>query len=129
MSEQKIERYKSRESNKNLHFHQNSSKLTAKSNYLLKELDDVEIYEWGHLKLLKVNRFLKKKKYEEVIEFLSEIMTGIESKTWDSNDKMKTRILEEIKLPAMKKLRSIYLNNKNFQDALEICEKVFNKNN
>ncbi len=124
MSEEKINRYKSKLSKD---FDRNPSH-SHKNNSLLKELDDMEIYEWGHLKLLKVNRFLKKKKYEEVIEFLKEIIQGIDSKTWETNEfsfRMKERILEEIELPALKKLRSLFINNRTYQEALEVSEKVF----
>ena len=124
MSEEKLNRYKSKQS-KDLYRIPSHS---HKNNSLLKELDDMEIYEWGHLKLLKVNRFLKKKKYEEVIEFLKEIVQGIESKTWETNEfsiRIKGRILEEIELPALKKLRNLFINNRNYQEAFEVSGKVF----
>lgn len=124
MSESQLFRYKSRESSKKIQLAQNT-----KCNNLLSELDEVEIYEWGHLKLLKVNRLLKRKKIQEVIDFLKEVIIGIECKTSDLNNefpnRMKNRILEEIKLPAMKKLRNIFVNDKKYQDAFEISKKVF----
>lgn len=117
MSEAKIDRYKSRDSLKNppLSFH------PKKPDPFLKDLDDVELYEWAHLKLLKANRLLKKKKQTETVELLKEIVEGIDFKTWDS---MKLRISEEIKIPAMKKLRFLLLNAKNYAEALDIAEKV-----
>jgi len=120
MSEHKIARYKSKDSSKSLHLPPQTKK-NIKNDPFLKELDDGELYEWGHLKLLKSNRLLKKKKNIEVMELLRDIVDGIDSKAWDS---MKERIAEEIKLPAMKKLRSLLLSNKNYQEALEITEKV-----
>lgn len=128
MNEHKITRYKSRESYKNIYLPSNG-KINFKSNgnNLIRELDDIEIYEWAHLKILKANRFLKKKKYDEVIDFLLEIINGIESKhgeETETNSKMQTRLQEEIKLPSLKKLRSLFYNKKKFQEALQISEKV-----
>ena len=117
MSETRITRYKSRDSLKNPPF----SSHPKKPDPFLKELDDVELYEWAHLKFLKANRFLKKKKQTESVELLKEIVEGIDFKTWDS---MKQRISEEIKIPAMKKLRFLLLNSKNYPEALDIAEKV-----
>lgn len=120
MFDNKIARYKSRESLKStqktiLH------RKAIKNDPFLRELDEIELYEWAHLKFLKANRLLKKKKVIEVTALLTEIVEGIELKHWET---MNQRIIEEIKLPALKKLLGLQFSNKNYQEALDTSEKV-----
>lgn len=126
MSQQKLSRYKSREKSSIL---SESSKKPSyfPSNSLVKELDFAEIFEWAHLKLLKSQRLLRKRKFEQTIGFLNEILMGIDCKNWDETEfsrKLRVRLQEEIQLPALKKLLSLLVDARKFEDALEICEKV-----
>lgn len=103
------------------------NKMQNKCYIYLKELDLEEIYEWGHLKLLKVNSLIKKKKFEQSLIFLQEIAFGLDwavSIPKNENIILKKRINEELRKPALKKLVKIYIDQNDEKKAIEICNKL-----
>jgi hypothetical protein len=91
----------------------------------LTELDLSDLYEWGHLKLLKVQSLLKRKKNDMALNFLIEIETGLEiAGKKPENSELKKRINDELLIPAQKKMIKLLIETSEFKKAGEIVDKL-----
>lgn len=91
----------------------------------LKELDLSDLYEWGHLKLLKVQSLLKKKKNDVALHFLIEVEMGLElALKKPDNSEIKKRIYDELLKPAQKKMIKLLIEINELKKAEEMIDKL-----
>jgi hypothetical protein len=59
---------------------------------LLKDLDNIDLYEWAHFKKSKALRMVEKSKYDEAVDLFAEIFCGIEDDGLE--EEVRRRILD-----------------------------------
>ena len=94
----------------------------------LAELDLSDLYEWGHLKLLKVQSLLKKKKNDVALNFLMEIEMGLEIASKKPDSEIKRRINDELLRPAQKKMIKLLIEINEFKKAELMIDKLLRDN-